>query len=341
MNNLALKDQIVLAAHPKGVPSLSDFRMEHVRVPPLREGEILVRNRWLSLDPYMRKRLNGEHTYVPAVGLNEVMVGETIAQVVASRSASIQTGTALVVRGGWQTHAVVEGNSSLRRFASTEFPSSIALGVLGMPGFTAYVGVLHIAKLVPGETLVVGAAAGPVGATVAQLAKMQGARVVAIAGGERKRAYVQTLGVDVALDHRDPDFATKLRESSPEGIDVYFENVGGRVFDAVLPLLNDFARIPICGTVSAYNAYGTRLNAPDRLPTFFSLMQRRRISIQGFIQLDHLNLFPRFEQQMGQWLREGKITFREDIVHGLESAPEAFIGLLQGRNFGKLVVKLE
>lgn len=187
----------------------------------------------------------------------------------------------------------------------------------------------------------VAAATGPVGATVAQLAKLQGARVVAIAGGDGKRAYLQSLGVDVALDHRAADFAAQLRAAVPDGIDVYFENVGGHVLDAVLPLLNDFARIPVCGTIATYNARGVEHPGPDRLPALFSQILRQRLTVRGFIVHDFSHLWPQFEREMAHWLREGRIRYREDVVEGLQNAPDAFFGLLQGRNFGKLVVKLD
>lgn len=334
-------DRIVLASRPQGAPTAANFRREQATLPELQPGQVLLRNRYLSLDPYMRGRMEEGPSYAAPVALEAVMEGRTVSEVLASRHDGLEQGALVVAPGGWQTHAVVDEAGINRRLQAQGLPLSTALGVHGMPGFTAYAGLQEIGRVQPGEMLVVAAASGPVGATVLQLAKQQGARVVGIAGGPEKRAYVETLGADVALDHRADDFAEQLRAAAPEGIDVYFENVGGKVFDAVLPLLNDFARIPVCGTIATYNARGAVLPGPDRLPGFFSQVLRQRLTVRGFIQTDFAALFPRFEQEMAQWLRDGRIQYREDIVDGLEAAPEAFIGLLQGRNFGKLVVKLD
>lgn len=337
----SVSDRIVLASRPQGEPVAANFRREQAPLPALQAGQVLLRNRYLSLDPYMRGRMAEGPSYAPPVAIGEVMEGGTVSEVLASRDARWEVGALVVAGGGWQSHAVLDGASISRKLQSTDLPLSTALGVHGMPGFTAYAGLHEIGRVKPGETLVVAAASGPVGATVIQLAKQQGGRVIGIAGGEAKCAYVQTLGADIALDHRAADFAAQLQAAAPDGIDVYFENVGGKVFDAVLPLLNDFARIPVCGTIATYNANGAALPGPDRLPGFFSQVLRQRLNVRGFIQFDFIDLFPRFEQEMAQWLRDGKIQFREDVVQGLDAAPEAFIGLLQGRNFGKLVVKLD
>ncbi len=334
-------DRIVLASRPAGAPAAANFRREQAALPALESGQVLLRNRYLSLDPYMRGRMDDGPSYAPPVAIDAVMEGRTVSEVLASRQPGLEPGTLVVAPGGWQTHAVVDAASITRRLQPDGLPLSTALGVYGMPGFTAYAGLHEIGRVQPGETLVVAAASGPVGATVVQLARQQGARVVGIAGGEAKRAYVETLGADVALDHRADDFAAQLQSAVPKGIDVYFENVGGKVFDAVLPLLNDFARIPVCGTIATYNARGKEVPGPDRLPGFVSQILRQRLTVRGFIQADFIALFPRFEQEMGQWLRDGTVQYREDIVQGLEAAPEAFFGLLQGRNFGKLVVRLE
>lgn len=333
-------DRIVLASRPDGAPVAGNFRREQVDLPVLQPGQVMLRNRYLSLDPYMRGRMDEGPSYAPAVVIGAVMEGRTVSEVVASRHDALPPGTLVVAPGGWQTHAVVDAASITRTLDPDGPPLSTALGVHGMPGFAAYAGLHEIGRVQPGETLVVAAASGPVGATVVQIAKMQGARVVGIAGGEAKRAYVQSLGADVALDHRAEDFAAQLQAAVPDGIDVYFENVGGKVFDAVLPLFNDFARIPVCGTIATYNAHGAQLPGPDRLPAFFSQVLRQRLDVRGFIQSDFIALFPRFEQQMAQWMADGRMQYREDIVQGLDAAPEAFFGLLQGRNFGKLVVDL-
>lgn len=332
--------RIVLAARPRGEPTADDFRLEHVPLPVPGEGQVLLRNRYLSLDPYMRGRMNAGRSYAKPVELGEVMEGGTVSEVIDSRHPDFRTGDMVLAHGGWQTHAVADGRTLQRRLDARTAPLTTALGVYGMPGFTAYVGLHEIGKPQPGETVVVAAASGPVGATVGQIARLQGARTVGIAGGEAKRAYLRDeLGFDVALDHRAPDFADRLRAACPDGIDVYFENVGGAVFDAVVPLLNDFARIPVCGLVAHYN--DTALPpGPDRMPWLMSQILTRHLTVRGFIQRDFIALYPQFLREMGAWLADGKIHYREDIVEGLENAPRALIGLLRGENFGKVVVKL-
>ncbi|MET0328729.1 MAG: NADP-dependent oxidoreductase, partial [Luteimonas sp.] len=246
--------RIVLAARPTGAPTSEDFRREHAPVPTPRNGQVLLRNRWLSLDPYMRGRMNAGRSYAAPVELGEVMDGGTVSEVVQSLHPAWSPGDLVLAHAGWQTHAVVDGESLRRKLDPAGLPVQTALGVHGMPGFTAYAGLREIGRPQHGETLVVAAASGPVGATVGQIAKLQGARVVGIAGGPDKVAHVRDdLGFDVALDHRADGFAERLATACPDGIDVYFENVGGPVFDAVLPLLNDFARIPVCGLVAHYN----------------------------------------------------------------------------------------
>lgn len=332
--------RIVLAARPRGEPTADDFRLEHAPLPVPADGQVLLRNRYLSLDPYMRGRMNAGRSYAKPVEIGEVMDGGTVSEVIVSRHPDLQPGDLVLAHGGWQTHALAAGGTLKRKLDTRVAPLTTALGVYGMPGFTAYVGLHEIGKPQPGETVVVAAASGPVGATVGQIAKLQGARAVGIAGGEAKRAYLRdALGFDVALDHRAPDFADQLRAACPDGIDVYFENVGGAVFDAVLPLLNDFARIPVCGLVAHYN--DTALPAgPDRMSLLMSQILTRHLTVRGFIQHDFITLYPQFLREMGGWLADGKIRYREDLVEGLENAPRALIGLLRGENFGKVVVKL-
>ncbi|MFN4160782.1 MAG: NADP-dependent oxidoreductase [Stenotrophomonas sp.] len=339
--NALTNTRIVLASRPQGEPVAANFRLEQVAVPALGPGQVLLRNRYLSLDPYMRGRMEEGPSYAPPVALDAVMEGRTVSEVIASNHPEVAVGERVVAGGNWQTHAVVAGDSLTRRLQETGLPISTALGVYGMPGFTAYAGLQEIGRLQPGETLVVAAASGPVGATVGQIAKLLGARTVGIAGGEQKRQYLETLGFDVAVDHRAEDFAAQMQAAVPDGIDVYFENVGGHVFDAVAPLLNDFARIPVCGTIATYNARGAVLPGPDRLPGFMSQVLRQRLTVRGFIQSDFNALFPQFLVDMGQWLQDGRVKYREDVVEGLANAPDAFFGLLKGRNFGKLVVKLD
>lgn len=332
--------RIVLAGRPQGEPTADDFRLEHVPVPVPGEGQVLLRNHYLSLDPYMRGRMNAGRSYARPVEIGDVMEGGTVSEVIVSRHPDLQVGDVVLAHGGWQTHAVADGNALKRKLDARVAPLTTALGVYGMPGFTAYVGLHEIGKPQAGETVVVAAASGPVGATVGQIAKLQGARTVGIAGGEAKRAYLRDeLGFDVALDHRAPDFAEQLRAACPAGIDVYFENVGGAVFDAVVPLLNDFARIPVCGLVAHYNDTALRAGS-DRMPWLMSQILTRHLTVRGFIQYDFIALYPQFLREMGAWLAGGKIRYREDIVEGLDNAPRALIGLLRGENFGKVLVKL-
>ncbi len=335
--------RIVLASRPHGEPAATDFRLEDVPLPEPGPGQVLLRNRWLSLDPYMRGRMDEGRSYAAPVGLGEVMEGGTVAEVLRSHHPGLVAGDLVVAPGGWQTHAVVDGAVLTRKLDATGTPAPrTALGVYGMPGFTAYAGLHEIGRPQAGETLVVAAASGPVGATVAQIARMHGLRVVAIAGGPDKVRYLrEELHVDAALDHRADDFAEQLRAAVPDGIDIYFENVGGKVFDAVLPLLNDFARIPVCGTVAGYNTRGQPVPGPDRMPGLMSQILRQRLTVRGFIQRDFVRLYPEFLREMGHWLRDGRIVFREDVVQGLEHAPQALIGLLQGRNFGKVLVEVD
>ncbi|GGD37078.1 NADP-dependent oxidoreductase [Pseudoxanthomonas indica] len=333
--------RIVLASRPSGEPRADNFRLEQAPLATPGPGQLLIRNRYLSLDPYMRGRMDAGRSYAAPVAIDDVMEGRTVAEVLESQHPDYAAGELVLASGGWQTHAVIDARAVIRKLHDDGLPLSTSLGVYGMPGFTAYAGLHEIGKPQAGETLVVAAASGPVGATVGQIARMQGARTVGIAGGEAKRQYLESIGFDVALDHRAEDFAAQLRAAVPQGIDVYFENVGGKVFDAVVPLLNDFARIPVCGTIANYNSRGEILPGPDRLPGFVSQILRQRLTLRGFIQRDFIHLFPQFLTDMGAWLKDGRIQYREDIVEGLEQAPEAFFGLLKGRNFGKLVVKLD
>jgi NADPH-dependent curcumin reductase CurA len=332
--------RIVLAARPQGLPKPSDFRLESVPVPMPGDGEVLLRTLWLSLDPYMRNLMDAAGTaYAPAVPLGAPMVGGTVSRVVASRHPDYQAGELVLGSAGWQDYALSDG-TGLQPLGDMAQPS-LALGGLGMPAFTAYVGLLDIGQPQPGETVVVAAATGAVGSVVGQIARLRGARVVGIAGGEAKCRYaVEELGFDACLDHKAPDLASRLAAACPDGIDVYFENVGGAVFDAVLPQLNHHARVPVCGVIAHYNEDGAA-RGPDRLPAVMATVLQRRIRMQGFVILDHYaTRFEAFRRDMAGWLAEGKLKMREDRVEGLEHAPEAFIGLLQGHNFGKLVVRV-
>lgn len=334
-----LNRRIVLAARPHGEPNASHFRLEEARMPTPQAGEVLLANRYLSLDPYMRGRMSAAKSYAEPVAIGDTMVGATVAEVAASNHPDYRVGEWVVGFGGWQDFYTAAGEG-LRKLDPEAAPVTTALGVLGMPGMTAYTGLLNIGQPKAGETVVVAAAAGPVGSLVGQIAKRKGARAVGIAGGPEKCAYLrETLGFDVALDHRAEDFPDALAAACPDGIDVYFENVGGAVFDAVLPLLNTFARIPVCGLVSGYSA--TELPpGPDRIPLLMRAILSKRLHVQGFIVWDFAAQERDFLAEVGGWLRDGLIVHREDIVDGLENAPDAFAGLLKGRNFGKLLVRL-
>jgi NADPH-dependent curcumin reductase len=332
--------RITLASRPVGAPTAANFALVETPVPAPGEGELLLRNLYLSLDPYMRGRMSDAESYAAPMAVGETMVGGTVARVVASRHPGWREGDLALAYAGWQDYALSDGSGLSRLDPAMPHPS-LALGVLGMPGFTAYMGLLDIGQPQPGETVVVAAASGAVGSVVGQIARLKGCHVVGVAGGAEKCRYVvEELGFDACADHRAKDFPQQLEIACRQGIDVYFENVGGAVFDAVLPLLNTKARIPLCGLIAQYN--DTALPAgPDRLGLLTRTLLTRRIRMQGFIIFDDYgSRFGEFLGAMSEWVREGKIKYREDIVEGLENAPQAFIGMLQGRNFGKLVVRL-
>ncbi len=332
--------RVVLASRPVGAPVADNFRIEAVPVPVPSEGQILLRTVYLSLDPYMRGRMSDAPSYAPPVAIGEVMVAGTVSRVVESNHPGHAVGDWVLSQGGWQEYSVADGKAALNLGAQLEHPSA-ALGILGMPGFTAYMGLLDIGQPKAGETVVVGAATGAVGSVVGQVAKIKGCRVVGVAGGAEKCRYaVEELGFDACVDHRNPELAAELAKACPQGIDVYFENVGGEVFEAVLPLLNTKARIPLCGLISQYNA--SQLPAgPDRTSLVMGTLLKKRAKIQGFIIFDDYGpQYGEFRKQMSEWLVAGAIKFREQVVEGIENAPEAFIGLLVGKNFGKLVVKV-
>ncbi|MGH6858992.1 MAG: NADP-dependent oxidoreductase [Phyllobacterium sp.] len=330
--------RIVLASRPEGRVKPDNFRLEEAAIPRPQEGELLLKVLFLSLDPYMRGRMDDARSYAAPVAVDAVMEGGTVAEVVESRRADFTAGDIVLSHSGWQSHALSNGDG-LRKLDPQAAPLSTALGVLGMPGFTAYAGLLTIGRPKPGETVVVAAASGPVGSAVGQIAKIKGARAVGIAGGPEKCAFVKNeLGFDAAIDHRAPDFPEQLRRACPEGIDVYFENVGGAVWDAVFPLLNTFARVPVCGLIAQYD--GTSLAEKDRLPRLMRDILTKSLFIRGFIQREFVDQRPAFAEAMGQWLQSGAVKYREDSVEGLANAPDAFIGLLGGRNFGKLVVRV-
>jgi NADPH-dependent curcumin reductase len=331
---LSANRQIVLKSRPIGLPTPGNFAMVERPIPEPGDGEVLTRTMWLSLDPYMRGRMNAGKSYAAPVPVGGVMVGRTVGRVLASRDPGFSAGDIVVGAGGWQDYAAISGRA-LRKLDPTLAPASTALGVLGMPGMTAYVGLLDIGQPRAGETVVVSAASGAVGSVVGQIAKIKGCRVVGVAGGAAKCDYVvDTLGFDACVDHRAPGLPAALDRACPNGVDIYFENVGGAVQQAVWPLLNDFARVPVCGLIAQYNDA-----TPKPGPNLGSVLAKR-LTVRGFIISDHAARSDEFLREVSAWVREGCIRYREDIVDGLERAPEAFIGLLQGRNFGKLIVRV-
>jgi NADPH-dependent curcumin reductase CurA len=332
--------RIVLASRPQGVPIPANFRLEQTPLPEPGEGQVLLRTLYLSLDPYMRQLMDEvPPAYAPRVELGSPMVGGTVNRVVASRHPGFRDGELVLGNAGWQDYALSDG-SDLRALGDMKQPS-LALGGLGMPAFTAYVGLLDIGQPRGGETVVVAAATGAVGSIVGQLARLKGARVIGIAGGADKVAFArEQLGFDVALDRHDPQLAQKLAQAAPDGIDVYFENVGGAVFDAVLPLLNVGARVPVIGVIADYNRHGAAAG-PDRLPRAMATILQKRVRMQGLVILDHYETrYEDFSREMSAWVGEGKVKVFEDLLEGLQQAPSGLIGLLQGSNFGKLVVRV-
>jgi hypothetical protein len=335
---MAQAKRVVLASRPVGEPKASDFRIEEYALPAPGEGQVLLRTIWLSLDPYMRGRMSDGPSYAAPVPVGGVMEGGTVCEVIASNNPGFAKGDIVLARAGWQTNAVSDGKG-LTKIDPKLGPISTAVGVLGMPGMTAYTGLLDIGKPQPNETVVVAAASGAVGSAVGQIAKIKGARAVGIAGGKDKCDYVKReLGFDDCIDHRDPNLAAKLKDACPKGIDVYFENVGGAVFEAVFPLLNPFARIPVCGLIAHYS------DTEAVVPKWASAMMRnvltKRLTIRGFIVSDFAARHGDFLRDMSGWVREGKIRYRESVTVGLETAPDAFMGLLKGANFGKQLVRV-
>jgi len=337
---MSTSTQIRLVRRPVGEPADSDFETTTSDLPELAEGDVLLRTVYLSLDPYMRGRMSDAKSYAAPVELGDVMVGSTVCEVVESRSENRPVGSYVLAFTGWQSHAVVPARQT-RRLDPATAPISTAVGVLGMPGFTAYAGLLQIGRPQPGETVVVAAAAGPVGSAVGQIARAKGARAVGIAGGADKVALLRDeLGFDVAIDHRAPDFADQLKAATPDGVDVYFENVAGTVGEAVVRRMNTYGRIPVCGLVADYNATEPREGA-EPAPDLLRRVLTKSLTIRGFIQdefvADH---YADFLRDMGAWVADGTVRYREDVVDGLENAVDAFRGLLTGRNVGKLLVRV-
>jgi len=331
--------RIALAARPEGAPKLSDFALSEGPVASPGPGELLLRTIYLSLDPYMRGRMNAVKSYSPCVEIGETMVGGTVSEVVSSDVAGFSAGDLVFAYTGWQSHALSNGEG-LRKLDPEAAPISTALGILGMPGHTAYVGLLDIGRPQPGETVLVSAASGAVGSAVGQIARIHDCRVVGVAGAAQKCRYVvDELGFDACVSHHDADLPARLADACPQGIDVFYDNVGGKVFAAAFELLNVAARVPICGMIAHYNATSPP-PGPDTLPNVMRSILTKRLTVQGFIIFDHQHRWKDFHDHMAAWIREGRVKYREDFVDGLENAPEAFRGLLEGRNFGKLIVRV-
>jgi hypothetical protein len=325
--------RIVLASRPTADVTPENFRLETVDTPPLADGQLLVRNEWLSLDPYMRGRMSEGRSYAQSQPLDETMIGGTAGTVAESRHPKFRAGDFVVGYLGWQEYGVSDG-TGLYKADTTRIPLSAYLGAVGMPGVTAWYGLNRIIAPKAGETIVVSAASGAVGGVVGQLARLAGCRAVGIAGGRAKCDYVVgELKFDACVDYKNQDVGKALKEAAPRGVDGCFENVGGEILDAVLPRMNAFGRIALCGLIAGYNAQPI----PIRNPTWFLIS---RLKLQGFIVSEHMEVWPQALKELGAHVATGQIRYRETVAQGLESAPEAFIGLLQGRNFGKQLVKL-
>jgi NADPH-dependent curcumin reductase CurA len=324
--------QVLLARRPEGWVEESNFQIKAAPMPRPAEGQLLTRIRWLSLDPYMRSRMD-EVSYGETVAVGGVMIGGTVGEIVESKHPKFKQGDIVVGYGGWQQYAVSDG-SGLMKIPPLGIPEQAFLGVVGMPGITGWYGLMKIGNPKEGETVVVSAASGAVGSVAGQLARIKGCRAVGIAGGKTKCDYVvNELGFDACVDYKQADFYKLLKAATPKGIDIYFENVGGEILDAVLKRLNAGARIPLCGLISGYNGQPIPINNPFALLT-------SRAHLQGFIISDHLNLWPEAIKELGGYVVAGKIKYRETITAGIENAPRAFIGLLKGENFGKQLIKV-
>lgn len=328
--------QILLASRPAGMPNEANFRIVETEVPQPKAGEVLVRTLYLSVDPYMRGRMDDRKSYIAPFAVNEVITGGGIGEVIESRSPAFQPGDIVTGMLGWQLYSVATAQE-LVKIDPTLAPVTTALGVLGMPGLTAYFGLLEIGRPKEGETVVVSGAAGAVGMTVCQIAKIKGCRVVGIAGSDEKNQYLEhELWVDTTINYKAGDMRQPLKDACPEGVDVYFDNVGGEVSDAVMPLINKGARIPICGQISLYNL--AKLDVGPRVQPYLLV---KSALMQGFIITDYAPRFSEGITQLGRWNAEGKLKYAENIVEGFENAPRAFLGLFKGENLGKQLVKVD
>ncbi len=335
-----INQQIQLVSRPDGEASVDNFKLVEVALPELADGQVLVRHHFLSLDPYMRGRMNDSKSYAQPQPLDSVMIGGTVGVVEASRNKAFAVGDSVVGMGGWQQYSVVDAGQPglLRKVDTSHIPLSAYLGAVGMPGVTAWYGLMRICQPKAGQTIAVSAASGAVGSVVGQLAKSRGCRAVGIAGGPEKCAYVvDELGFDACVDYKaHPDSKSlnaALREAAPDGVDGYFENVGGRILDAVMLRMNAFGRIAFCGMISGYDGQPMPMAYP-------SLILQSRLTVEGFIVSEHMSDWPEALKELGSGVASGKIKYRETVANGLASAPQAFLGLLKGKNFGKQIVKL-
>lgn len=327
--------QILLASRPAGMPTLDNFSIVDAEVPEPKDGEVLLRTRFLSVDPYMRGRMRDQKSYVPPFALNEVIAGGVVAEVIESRAPAFQPGDIVTGMLGWRLYSVARADE-VRKIDPNIAPVTTALGVLGMPGLTAYFGLLDIGKPREGETVVVSGAAGAVGMTVCQIAKIKGCRVVGIAGSQEKNQYLENeLQVDATINYKTADLKQAMRAACPKGVDVYFDNVGGEISDAVMQLLNQGARISVCGQISMYN-----LERPDVGPRLQPYLLVNSALMKGFIVSNYAARFAEGGKQLAQWLAEGKLKYSETFVEGFENAPRAFLDLFEGKNLGKQLVKV-
>jgi NADPH-dependent curcumin reductase CurA len=333
-----INKQFLLTSRPTGEATAANFTLVETPVPALTDGQVLVRHHYLSLDPYMRGRINDAKSYAPPQPLGQVMIGGTVGEVIDSRSSSFAAGDRVVGMGGWQQYSIVSARAGLRKVDTSRVPLSAYLGAVGMPGVTAWYGLTKIIEAKAEQTITVSAASGAVGSVVGQLAKARGCRAVGVAGGREKCDYVvKELGFDACIDYRQhgdwKSLARAMKEAAPGGIHGHFENVGGAVLDAVLVRMNDFGRIAVCGMISGYDGGPIPLHNP-------SLILTARLRVEGFIVSEHMEVWPEALAELGARVADGTVKYRETIAQGLEAAPEAFLGLLKGKNFGKQLVKL-
>ena len=335
-----INKQILLTSRPAGEATAANFTLVETPVPDLQDGQVLVKHHYLSLDPYMRGRMNDAKSYAPPQPLNAVMIGGTVGEVVQSKHPSFAAGDRVVGMGGWQQYSVVDGGGRgmLRKVDTSRVPLAAYLGAVGMPGITAWYGLVKLIEAKAGQTITVSAASGAVGSAVGQLAKVRGCRAVGIAGGKAKCDYVvEELGFDACIDYKQHADAKSLygalKAATPDGVHGHFENVGGTVLDAILGRMNDFGRIALCGMISGYDGKPIPLQYPQLILT-------SRLRVEGFIVSEHMAVWPEALAELGRLVAEGRLKYRETIAQGLEAAPEAFLGLLKGRNFGKQLVQL-